>query len=259
MSSHLLDLSKPQFQYSPFPYGVIKGVFDAETYQQLLENWPAHEMFNHKQVWGDKYSLSETENAEKYHQFIASNEIWTRVYREIKDPRFIDRVLDMLANNNIDLGLRKNWHPANNPGLALSARLRGAIAGLKLQRQNSVPLVTRFEFSMLPAKGGSVLPHTDHHKKRVTMVISMVAPGEWDSNIGGGTAFLNPVDPTKNFNYMNEMTGHENFKPFDVVPFEPNQCAIFIKTFNSHHSVPEMTATDDNLMRKTLTLVIAEA
>lgn len=259
MSKNLLDLSAPKFQYQPFPYGLITKLFDDATYKEMLANWPAKELFNHKAVWGDKYSLSETENHEKYQEFIASNPIWSKIHNETKSDQFIDRVLDMLLAQNIDLGLKGNWHSANNTGLALGARLKGAFAGLQLKRQKSVPLVTRFEFSMLPAKGGAVLPHTDHPKKFVTMVISVVGEDEWDSKIGGGTAFLNPVDANRNFNRMNEMTEHEDFKPFDIVEFEPNQCAIFIKTFNSHHSVPQMTSEDDTLLRRTLTLVIAEA
>ncbi len=259
MSQNLLNLSAPRFKYDPFPYGLITKLFSEDTYKEMLANWPSTDLFNHKAVWGDKYSLSETENGDKYKQFIDSHPIWSKVYAETKSNAFIDRVIDMLLEQNIDLGLKNNWHSANNAGLALGARLKGMIDGLKLKRSKSIPLVTRFEFSMLPAKGGTVLPHTDHHKKLVTMVISMVGEGEWDPQIGGGTAFLTPIDTRKNFNRMNEMTGHENFKPFDIVEFEPNQCAIFVKTFNSHHSVPQMTSNDDTLLRKTLTLVIAEA
>jgi len=39
-------------------------------------------------------------------------------------------------------------------------------------------------------------------------------------------------------------------------PFVPNQCIIFIKTFNSLHSVKRMTETGSNLLRKTITIVI---
>jgi len=41
-----------------------------------------------------------------------------------------------------------------------------------------------------------------------------------------------------------------------IVPFVPNQCIIFVKTFNSLHSVKRMTETGSNLLRKTITIVI---
>jgi hypothetical protein len=39
----------------------------------------------------------------------------------------------------------------------------------------------------------------------------------------------------------------------DTFEFTPNQVVLFVKTFNSWHSVRPMTANGSSLMRKTLT------
>jgi len=255
----ILKFDRTHFNYDPFPYGVVQGVFAEEVYTEITRNWPDKALFNHKPQWGDKYSLSETENPAAYERIIRDNEIWRTLHAEVKDPAFIGRVLSMLLDANIDLGLMDKWYHGGAGGLNFAKRVKGAVDGFKLKRPQAVPLVTRFEFSMLPAKGGAVLPHTDHHKKHVTMVISVIGESGWDNKIGGGTAFLKPKNSADNFNHVNKMTSFDGFEAFDVVEFEPNQCAIFIKTFNSHHSVQPMVSSDETLFRKTLTLVIAEA
>jgi hypothetical protein len=42
----------------------------------------------------------------------------------------------------------------------------------------------------------------------------------------------------------------------DTFPFTPNQAVVFIKTFNSWHSVRPMVGADSTAMRKTLTINI---
>ena len=50
-----------------------------------------------------------------------------------------------------------------------------------------------------------------------------------------------------------------NFKDMDVLDtyeFTPNQAVMFVKTFNSWHSVRPMTGQGSEAMRKTLTINI---
>jgi hypothetical protein len=42
----------------------------------------------------------------------------------------------------------------------------------------------------------------------------------------------------------------------ETFPFEPNQAVVFVKTFNSWHSVRPMTGRGSPAMRKTLTINI---
>ena len=42
----------------------------------------------------------------------------------------------------------------------------------------------------------------------------------------------------------------------DVFEFEPNQCVVFVKTFNSWHCVRPMQGNGSQAMRRTLTINI---
>ena len=44
----------------------------------------------------------------------------------------------------------------------------------------------------------------------------------------------------------------------DSYPFEPNQAVIFVKTYNSWHSVRPMQGAGSKAMRRTLTINIEE-
>ena len=44
----------------------------------------------------------------------------------------------------------------------------------------------------------------------------------------------------------------------DTFEFNPNQAVVFVKTFNSWHSVRPMTGKGSSLMRRTLTINIEE-
>ena len=96
-----------------------------------------------------------------------------------------------------------------------------------------MPLEARFEFSALPADGGNLPPHTDAPTKIVTMIVSILEDGEWDEAIGGGTDVNWPKDDTATFNQMNRVAGFDEMEVLDTYPFTPNQCVVFVKTFNA--------------------------
>ena len=129
-----------------------------------------------------------------------------------------------------------------------------------LKRGNPIPhfpkLKARFEFSAMPITGGNILPHTDHPKKVITMVIPMLRDSEWQDAWGGGTVMVWPKDTSKTFNRMNHYLGFDDVEPRRTFPFEPNQCLVFIKTHNSWHAVWPMTGDDPKTLRKTLTINI---
>ena len=109
---------------------------------------------------------------------------------------------------------------------------------------------------MLPAQGGHVIPHTDGAGKVVTLVVSMLDESEWDPAWGGGTDVNRPKDPTRYFNRLNRQLGFDEVEVLDTFAFEPNQAVVFVKTFNSWHSVRPMTAPDRSRLRRTLTINI---
>jgi hypothetical protein len=120
-------------------------------------------------------------------------------------------------------------------------------------------LSARFEFSMLPAEGGFILPHTDSPQKIITLVITILPPGEWNPSFGGATEVLRPKDIKNNYNYKNKYLGFDDVQTVATFEYVPNNCVIFIKTFNSLHAVRPMKASDPRLMRKTLTINIERA
>jgi len=108
------------------------------------------------------------------------------------------------------------------------------------------------------AAGGHVLPHTDAPAKIVTLIVSMVREGEWDHAFGGGTDVNRPKSNLLSFNQLNRNARFEDMDVLYTFEFTPNQGVIFIKTFNSWHSVRPMTGMNSTAMRKTLTINIEE-
>lgn len=96
---------------------------------------------------------------------------------------------------------------------------------------------------MLPADGGYVVPHTDQPSKLVTLVVSMTPPSEWDPNMGGGTDVNRPKRPELAFNQVNKIAEFEDMEVLNSFPFAPNQAVVFVKTFNSWHSVRPMSGS----------------
>ncbi|MHA7777575.1 2OG-Fe(II) oxygenase [Roseibium sp. M-1] len=243
----MLNFSGPCFDYEPYPVCYIKNVLDQGLYHQLVASYPGKDLFKYMPNLGHKYSLSEVNNPGDYQAFLARTPDWKSFHDHVKSPDFVHGVLKMLAGNFVDLGLRriKVVNGAGRRRASLLSRLRGQLE-----------LSARFEFSMMPANGGQILPHTDAPNKLITLVISMAEPGSWDSNWGGGTAVCVPKDRTKVFNHLNKAMPFDEVETLKTFPFEENQCVLFVKTYNSWHHVAPMTGPDDAPLRRTLTINI---
>lgn len=239
----MLSFEKTNFRYEPYPIGVSKEVLSPDYYDTLVESFPPKELFEFKANLGNKYSLSERNHEREYHDYVRSSEPWKRFYDWIKREEFPHEVMDMLREHNIDLGIQRSNGNA------------GGLKGL-MRRPRRDRLNARFEFSMLPADQGSIRPHTDGPLKIITLVIAMVRPGEWDPSHGGGTDVVWPRDRTLSFNYQNRYLDFEEVETLDTFEFEPNQCVVFIKTFNSWHAVRPMRGEGSDALRRTLTVNI---
>ena len=231
-----------KFDYEPYPIGVARPVFDPATYRAMVESFPPIELFEYKSDKGEKYSLSQVNNAGKYRKYVESSPPWKAFHNYIRSGAFISSAVEMLKKNGFDLGL-----PI--PGFAERLYLKARA----IKRGNPVPhfpsLKSRFEFSAMPIAGGNILPHTDHPKKLITMVVPMLHEGEWNEAWGGGTSVVWPHDKTKIFNRMNHYLDFEQVERRNTFPFEPNQCLVFIKTNNSWHAVLPMTGSDPKILR----------
>lgn len=243
----MLNYKGAAFDYEPYPICYIENVLDGDTYRQLVESYPDSELFEYKPELGHKFSLSEVNNRQNYENFLAGSAIWKAFYDHVKSPEFVDGILAMLAANNIDLGLRRIR--------VLSARSSHKASLLaRLRRQTE--LSARFEFSMMPADGGRILPHTDAPNKLITLVVSMMRPGDWDDDWGGGTSVCLPSDRRLVFNHLNKWMDFDDVDTIKTYPFVPNQCVLFVKTYNSWHHVAPMTGPEGAPLRKTLTINI---
>ena len=250
MASSPIRFSNLKMEYSPYPFGVIAPVFDEALYSELLDTFPPMELFQFHSKFGNKYSLSEKSNRPQYEKFIASHPAWRQVHSYVKSDDFVFSVLDSLRKQNVDLGLTR-------AGQSRSKRIRKTLKSLMQGRLPTVerPLYSRFEFSALPADGGIVIPHTDSPGKFVTIVFSMVKPGEWTDDWGGGTDLLVAKDVTRSYNFMNAQVPYEETDTVATVPYKTNQAMIFVKTHNSLHGVRKMEGPQ-GAVRRTLTVVI---
>lgn len=251
-----MQLERVLFNYEPYPVGHVPNVFDHGFYETLTQRWPSTSLFEFKASLGNKYSLSEVNQPDNYHRFIESEPAWRELHAMVKDPQFIERVVRLFKQHNVDLAL--DDARAVDPTAAPSAAKRLSAAWRRARgRGTKRELRSRFEFSMLPADGGHILPHTDSAGKLFTLVLSMNDETEWDSRWGGGTTILKPKDPKQSFNWINRQLPFDACETVHTYPFDPNQCVLFVKTHNSLHAVSPMTGPA-GVMRRTLTINIEE-
>lgn len=164
-------------------------------------------------------------NQEQYHAFLQQTPLWQAFYQSVKAPSFVQAVKQALEAHGLDV--------------------------LKYQKH----LKTRFEFSILPADGGHIRPHTDIASKLVTLVVSMLPAAEdWDQRFGGGTDVLEPKAGQPDL--TDYQADWSCFNTVHTYPYLPNQCVVFVKTENSWHAVQPMTGQGSQGLRKTLTINI---
>ena len=239
------NLDNLQMRYEPYPIGLAQPLMDQGVYDRLVASFPPKDLFLHMPKFGNKYVLSEKFNPKNYHDYVRAQPTWREFHSWVKGDGFIPSVLEALQKRYIDLGL-------DGKPLRGLRRLRRLFPG----NRKDIPLNARFEFSMLSAAGGFLLPHTDNANKIITLVISMARPGEWNEGIGGGTDVLRPKDARHAFNYLNEQAQFSDFERLDSYAFRPNQAVLFVKTYNSWHSVSPITGNDPEILRRTLTINI---
>lgn len=247
----MLNYNAVHMRYEPYPLAVLRPALDLKLYDELALSFPDAALFSSIPKYDYKLSLSEKFSADNYHRFIAGNPTWGRFHSWLKSDDFIRQTVDFLMTQNIDLGVKEAFESAGGRmGRALKSLTKGRLPSRPLK------LRSRFEFSVLKADGGEVAPHTDTPKKIITLVLSMIREGEWQPEFGGGLDINRPTDPAYAYNWNNRMVPWDKIEVVDSIPFVPNQCTVFVKTFNSLHSVRKMTQKGSNRLRKTVTIVI---
>lgn len=245
----MFSLERLDLKYEPYPYGVASPVFPENLYEELLDAFPPRELFGVNPI-NVKYVLSERVNRRHYRRFLRDSPIWMEFYRWVKSDEFVQGVLDELKSRDVDLGYRQR---------PLLPRVGRRLAyGLSGRRDYHASLDSRFEFSMLPADGGVVLPHTDSVGKVATIVVPVVAQGEWDPILGGDTDINTPRKDCLRFNGINGKADFDDMEVADSLSFRPNRALVFVRTYNSWHSVRPMAARGSAAMRRTVTVNLLE-
>jgi hypothetical protein len=233
--------------YKPFPVLSLKNFINKQYYIQLVNTFPEKELFEFKENLGKKYSLSETNNRKNYFKYIKQNKIWNKFFKIIKSKNFIQEIIDLLYENNINLGLKNSKQ--------ISLESKNFLKNLKNTIKKKFFFKSKFEFSMMSGEGGYILPHTDAPEKIITIVIPMINENEWKKEWGGGTSILEPVDERNYYNHQNKYLNFNEVKTLKNLPFEKNNSTLFIKTFNSLHCVYPIQGPN-TILRKSLTINI---
>lgn len=223
----MLNFDRLSFRRDPYVIGAAADVLEPALYRALADSFPPLEMFKAFGGGNRKWSLSTVNNPDQYAGFLKGDDLWRAFARYIKDPLFIEQMRMVLKTHGLQ------------------------------PLEVEVPLKARFEFSMLPADGGCLRPHTDLPSKLVTLVVSMLPKmDDWDRVWGGGTDVLKPKPGSPPLDDY-----RADLDAFDVVEtyaYVPNQCVVFVKTADSWHSVGPLGGPEGAL-RKTLTINIERA
>jgi len=237
-------------RYDPFPIGQMVPMVEAGAYEEMVANWPEKGLFKFMPRLGNKYALSRTCNPAQFASFVRATPIWSRFDAWIRSPDFVAEVMQTLQARHIDLGYREGVSKAKQTLKNVMATLRGR------HSHRGARFTGSWEFQMMPASGGHILPHTDTPSKVVTMTLAIVRASEWGPSIGGGIDVNRPRDLRFSFNQLNRQARFEDMEVLDTFEFMPNSGVIFIKTFNSWHSVRPMNSTDPELMRRNVIINI---
>lgn len=241
------NLHNARFDYEPYPICYIPDFLKPEHYAALASTYPDRGLFNYSENIGAKYSLSELNQPGNYHRFLRDTPVWREFFTYVKSREFVAQIAGFLKSHHIDLRLEDFAY-------VRSLRYRRRDPWRRIF--NTQVVRSRFEFSTMSAAGGGIKPHTDAPTKLVTMVVSTIRDGEWaEAEWGGGTSVVIPKDRSRIYNHYNKYMSFEDVDVVRTFPFNPNQCLLFIKTYNSWHSVQPMRGPE-TAHRKTLTINI---
>jgi hypothetical protein len=248
--SEFFDTTKLELRYEPFPIGRVAPMADAATYADMVAHFPALGLFEYLPRLGNKYSLSETCHPAQYRAFVRETPVWARFDRWIHGPDFIPEVMETLLARHIDLGYRAGISRARQT----YKNIMGVLRGRRSHRGARFKAV--WEFQVMPGQGGHILPHTDAPSKVVTLTLAMLKDGEWDPAWGGGIDVNRARDSRFAYNQLNRQASFDDMEVVDTIDFAPNTGVVFIKTFNSWHSVRPMRAPGQENMRKNIIINI---
>jgi hypothetical protein len=251
----MINLKNITFDYEPFPHGICKNIIDEDIYQKLVDEFPKIEFLKKTSDKNNinkfnKYSLSSNLEKKEFFSVLNGRDILKKFINYLLSREFKKYLIEILYNNNINFGIKVEE-------LNFKKRFKNFLYNISpnfLVKQEQ-EFEINVEFSSIPFKNGMIKPHTDSQYKFASIVIPIVDKN-WVDNFNGGTNFLKPKNNEKTFNYLNNTLEFNETELIKIIPFERNQFLIFLKTFNSLHSVGPMTGYDENKFRNSLTLTL---
>ncbi len=254
----MLNLNNFKFEYDPYPHGIARNIFDNQTYKDLVKNFP--HISNLKMQKGkyeykienkfNKFALSSKNDPELFFDLIKDNEVYARLIHYFLSYDFKMNLLNILLSNNISFGIipkKNSWRKS------LRSLLLNFIPYNFLKPIQDIDI--SIEFSAIPINGGYLKPHTDGPHKLASIVIPIV-DDYWQDSFNGGTNLLKPKDSRKIYNLLNSTYEFEECNIVKIIQFNSNQLLIFLKTYNSFHSVGPLKGKEEDIYRKSITLNI---
>jgi hypothetical protein len=245
----MINFKDSEFFYDPYPYAIIKNIFEKEIYDELKKEFPDSndEKFdtsgNSKKKDMGKFNKFQIDNfkSKNFNNVIKNRKTSKLIYNFFKSEKFINIIDEFLISNHVNIKLIKKqnyWQSFFKKNFNIY-----------------------FELSSIPCDGGFIAPHTDAPRKIITCVMPIVDKEEISNLKGVGTSMLEATNIKYKYNFLNQTVPLSDTKEIKYIDFLPNQMLMFIKTYNSLHSVGPIKSTNltKSLKRKSINVSIVEA
>lgn len=187
--------------HDPVTAGVIDDFLTPELYASLLASFPSDAHFKQLPDIGEKLHFNE--GHWDFQAYLDTAPDWRQFYDRLKaQPQWLASALHLGAE--------------------------------------TLPITkTKFEFSILPGRGGFLHPHADTAKKLATMVLFFTEEA-WPDRWGGGLEFYrHKSDPFGDFTEYKAIDPKELELLF-CAAFKPNRAVAFVRSPWSLHGVPPL-------------------
>ena len=241
----MINLENSQFFYDPYPHVLVKNIFEEKIYEDLKKEFPNpetdifHSSDYSKKRAVDKFKKFQIDNffSKNFNNVIKNKKTSKLIYNFFKSEKFIYIIDKFLIDNHIKINLvkKKTWKNFFKKDFKVY-----------------------FEFSSIPCDGGFIAPHTDSPNKIITCVMPIIDRLEISNLKGIGTSMLESTNDKYKYNFLNQSVPLSETKEIRYIDFSPNQMLLFIKTYNSLHSVGPIESTNSTktLHRKSINVCI---
>lgn len=228
LSSRLARLS-----LDPFCFFSVDDYLPPDLYESLRASYPGGSEYSSNPE--GKLGFRSSVDPEGLSRFCAAHPGWGRLFEFFRSDAFLEDLRTTLAEPL--RRARRGW-PGRRPWYNGNTR---PIPNNWLRYQVQEPVTTTFEFSQL-ARDAVVAPHSDAPRKLVTLLLYF-RDSEWQDAWGGGTEYYAPLDPERARSWAaTDRIPFEEFKSIGSTGYAANRLAGFVRSANSYHGVPPVTA-----------------